>query len=42
MFLTVPGPVAGAFLAEYEGWRWVFRLIAILVHLTRLQRYMRD
>lgn len=27
----VIGPVAGGFLAEAEGWRWVFWLIAITV-----------
>lgn len=27
----VIGPVAGGFLAEAEGWRWVFWVIAITV-----------
>jgi MFS family permease len=27
----VVGPVAGGFLAEAEGWRWVFWVIAIAV-----------
>lgn len=27
----VIGPVAGGFLAETEGWRWVFWVIAITV-----------
>jgi MFS family permease len=27
----VIGPVAGAFLSEAEGWRWVFRVLTIAV-----------
>lgn len=29
----VVGPIAGAFLSQAEGWRWIFRLLAIAVSI---------
>jgi MFS family permease len=34
--ITVVGPIAGGFLAEAAGWRWVFWLITIAVGLCAI------
>jgi multidrug resistance protein len=31
----VIGPIVGGFVTEYVGWRWTFRIILILVSLSR-------